>query len=194
MLHSTDPFVDPLRFLVECHGRIRLRLETFRAAAQALRGQEPIAPHPIEAALLFFRTSGAAHTVDEEASLFPRLRRRLEELGDREALRRVDELEAEHRVHEAAHARLEAALRVLEPSLGDGDGLPDPDAPLLASGSPAALEAAVALDELVDHYEAHIPIEDELLFPLARRALAPEAVEAIALEMRRRHSLGSKLL
>jgi len=189
-----DPFVDPLRFLSECHGRIRLRLEIFREAAAALRGEVPVAGHPIEAAILFFQTSGAAHTVDEESSLFPRLLRRLEALGDREALEQLAALEREHRSHEAAHHRVEQALRALAPSLGDGDGLPDPEATPLAAGTPEALEAAAALEELVEQYEVHIPIEDEQLFPLARRALPAIEIDEIAAEMRRRHSLGRSLL
>ncbi len=189
-----DPFVDPLRFLSECHGRIRLRLATFRETAAALRGATSIPRHAVEAALLFFHTSGAAHTVDEEESLFPRLRSRLRETGEDEGLATLEGLEAEHRLHEATLARLERGLRALDPALGDGDGLPDPDAPPLAAGTAEAIEVAAALEAMVEQYEAHIPLEDDYLFPLARRALAAAEQEAIAIEMRRRHSLGSKLL
>lgn len=190
----SDPFVDPLQFLTECHGRIRLRLEMFREEAAALRGTTPRQRHSLEAAILFFRTSGAAHTVDEEESLFPRIYRALESLGRTDELEELRSREGEHRVHEEVHERLEAALRRLDPTLGEGDGLPDPDAPLLASGSSEALAVAQALEELVELYEAHIPLEDSELFPLARQILSPAEIEAIALEMRRRHSLGRKLL
>src|SRR5690606_5789193 len=85
-----DPFHDPLQFLSACHGRIRLRLFAFLQAAARLRAPGTIERHEVEAALLFFRTSGEGHTVDEEQSLFPRLRPRLEAAGAQEAIEALD--------------------------------------------------------------------------------------------------------
>ncbi len=184
-----DPFAEPLEFLTACHGRIRLRLAHFREAAAALREGRTVPRHELEAALLFFRSSGAMHTVDEEQSLFPRLRARL--LG--EARERLDELEREHREHEAIFAELEAALRAIDPTLGEGDALPDPDAPPLSGGTPEAEAAAAALVRIADEYEAHIPVEDGWLFPLAAEVLPAFELEALATELRGRHRLGAKL-
>lgn len=189
-----DPFSKPLQFLTECHDRIRIRLATFRQTAEALRADGDIERHPVEAALLFFRTSGEGHTIDEERSLFPRLRERLRQLGETEALEQIDSLEGEHRHHEAAFEKMVQAMRAMDPTLGEGDGLPDPDAPRLACGTPAARELAAALETLVSEYEAHIPIEDGYLFPLAERVIPPEEQAVIAAEMRGRRALGRKLL
>lgn len=185
-----DVFSDPLQFLEECHGRIRERLAVFRATADALRRRPTVQRAPLEAALLFLRTSGEGHTRDEEDSLFPRLRLRLGE----DDLRTIEGLVGEHRDHEALGARLEAALSALDPTLLAGDGLPDPAAPGLAGGTPGARAVAEALENLATAYEAHIPLEDELVFPLARAKLLPEDVRAIAAEMRDRRRLGGKLL
>jgi hemerythrin-like domain-containing protein len=185
----TDTFSDPLAFLVACHGRIRDRLALFRSTADALRRTAGVPRAPLESALLFLRTSGAGHTEDEERSLFPRLRVRLRP----EDLSQVEGLIAEHREHEALERRLESALRALDPTLLEGQGLPDPDAPLLRGGTAEARAAAEALENLATAYEGHIPLEDELVYPLARAALSTEDVEAIAAEMRERRRLGRKL-
>jgi hemerythrin-like domain-containing protein len=186
-----DPFSDPLRFLVECHGRIRERLAIFRRTAEALRRPEGAERAALESALLFLRTSGEGHTVDEEVSLFPRLRERLRDRGD---LEQVEGLLAEHREHDQLALRLTAALQALDPSLLSGDGLPDPDAPRLPGGTPQARAAAEALENLAAAYEGHIPLEDEALYPRAREVLTAQDLEAIAAEMRDRRRLGRKLL
>jgi hemerythrin-like domain-containing protein len=190
----SDPFTDPVLFLGECHGRIRQRLDSFREIAERLADAGAIERHALEAALLFFRTSGEGHTIDEETSLFPRLLPRLRELGELAAAEQIEELIAEHREHEALFAGIAEAMAAVDPTLGTGDGLPDPDAPLVPCGTPEARRLSDALLAVVLDYERHIPIEDGFVFPLAQRVLRPAEKEAIAAEMRGRRSLGRKLL
>lgn len=189
-----DPFVDPLQFLTACHGRIRTRLFRFRLAAEKLRKPGGIDWHELESALLFFRTSGEGHTVDEERSLFPRLRARLVDAGEAEAVALVDELIEEHRRHEALFEKLATTMRALNPTLGTGDGLPDPEAAPIPCGSDEAKALADVLDAIADDYEAHIPIEDDLLYPLAARLMSAEELEEVAAEMRSRRGPGRRLL
>lgn len=191
---TAEHFADPLRFLEECHGRIRERLALFRRTAAALRAGQPVFPYELTAALLFFRSSGRAHTEDEEQTLFPRLRERLRARGEAESVARLDSIEAEHREHEELWARLETALLAVDPGVASGDGLPDPAQKPLPTGTPEARAAAALLAEVSVSYEAHIPLEDDWLYPLAKTALTPEDVAAISVEMGRRHRLGAKLL
>jgi len=189
-----DPFHDPLQFLSACHGRIRLRLFAFLQAAARLRAPGTIERHEVEAALLFFRTSGEGHTVDEEQSLFPRLRPRLEAAGAQEAIEALDRMLDDHRRHEALFDRLAAAMRAIDPALGAGDGLPDPDAPPLVCGTAEAAALADALEAIVADYEAHIPVEDDVLYPLAAALMPAEELAGIAAEMRARRRLGRRIL
>lgn len=189
-----DPFADPLQFLTACHGRIRQRLFSFRQAAERLRGTGTIERHHLEAALLFFRTSGEGHSIDEEQSLFPRLRIRLEEGGHGEALACLDGLLADHREHETLFTEVESSMTAMDPTLGVGAGLPDPGAAPLGCGTTEALRLASALEALVEAYEEHIPIEDDRLYPLAHLLMPREELDEVAAEMRSRRSLGRRLL
>lgn len=191
---TIDPFADALQFLTACHGRIRQRLFMFRQIADRLGSEGQIERHHLEAALLFFRTSGEGHSIDEEQSLFPRLRARLETLGETEAIGWIDELLSDHREHDQLFAAVEATMERVDPTLGHGNGLPDPDAPGLPCGTPAAKRLATALEQLVDAYESHIPLEDDRIYPLAYRVMPPEELQAVASEMRDRRRLGRRLL
>ena len=190
----TDPFVDPLQFLTACHGRIRMRLCTFLQAATRLRAPGSIERHQLEAALLFFRSSGEGHNVDEEITLFPRLRPRLQAAGEDEAVALIDRLLAEHEEQNAAFERMERAMLAIDPSLGTGDGLPDPGAAPIACGTPAAVELAAALEAVVAEYEAHIPLEDDVIYPIAAQVMPADELAEVAKEMRERRRLGRKLL
>lgn len=191
---KADPFFDPLQFLTACHGRIRQRLFTFRLTAANLRGEGAIERHQLEAALLFFHTSGEGHTIDEERSLFPRLRARLEEAGVPEGIAVIDRLLGEHRGHEALLERMQAAMHAIDPSLGSGSGMPDPEAEPIRGGTQEARALADALEALVEDFESHIPVEDDLLYPLAARLMPADELAQVANEMRSRRALGRKLL
>jgi hemerythrin-like domain-containing protein len=95
----------PLEHLLACHRRIEQRLDTLDRAADALDTRPDEARQAIDRVLRFLETNGAWHTQDEECSIFPRLRSRL----DADALGYLDELAAQHGSVERAVAELRAA-------------------------------------------------------------------------------------
>jgi iron-sulfur cluster repair protein YtfE (RIC family) len=82
----------PIEHLVACHWRIEQRLDTLVKAAGHLQDQRYGALAAITSSFSFLDTSGVLHTEDEEASLFPRLRRKL----SASEIEFVDSLEAQH--------------------------------------------------------------------------------------------------
>lgn len=171
----TPSFADPLGLMSHCHRKIEAYLRGIVAAGEMLRGGRGAdlaeAFSLVDAARDHFALRGPKHTEDEEVSLFPRMR----ECGGREAedaLSALSELEAEHRAAERAHADFEALLERLP-----RDGTAPP------KDLTCYEELAAALSEL---YRPHIRVEDDLIFPTARRVLAPSALSAIGEEMRER--------
>lgn len=149
-----------------CHRRIEQRLEAMERAAQAIawRPQEALAA--LDSAFRFLESSGALHTEDEEDSVFPRLRSRMES-GE---LVFLAQLEHDHAEAGAIYRRLKALVE--RASQGDADAL--------------AIQGAV--DELTDLYRRHIAMEDSALTEYARRLLSSEDRAAIAAEMRLRRT------
>lgn len=159
---------DPLDHLVACHRRIEQRLDTFERAAAALESRPAEALEAVASALRFMDTSGRLHTVDEEESVFPRLR----PLLTREEGAFVDALEAEHIAAEAIYTELKAAAGEMAAGM-------TPER--IARFRTAAARLAAA-------YRAHIASEDTVLVEIGRRALPAEALPAIRDEMRRRRA------
>ena len=167
---SAASFSNPLALLTDCHRRIEIFLRALIAVAGqthdgSLNDEQRQA---LEKALAYFREAAPKHTADEEESLFPRMRR-LNNAEVRAALAQVDALEREHRIADELHARVDR--------LGQK---------WLASGSLAAGELAqlrTALDELKNIYDRHIAIEDEQVFPLAKKALADDEQKKVGEEM-----------
>jgi len=93
----------PLDHLMACHRRIEDRLATLEGASEALEG-----------ALRFLDTNGALHTEDEEESLFPRLRRRLNPAE----LAFVEGLEAQHIRADALNVDIKRAAETLRARIG----------------------------------------------------------------------------
>src|SRR5689334_840774 len=90
----TPPVAEgPLEHLLACHRRIENRLATLERAGEHLedRTGEPLIA--ISNSLRFMDTSGVLHTVDEEQSVFPRLRSSLSP----EEIAYLDGLESQHR-------------------------------------------------------------------------------------------------
>ena len=152
---------EPIEHLVACHRRIEQRLATFERAAAELPEREVAAREAIAAAIRFMDTNGVWHTEDEERSLFPRLRPRL----NAEELAFVEALEAQHREAEETFEALRAA----------------------SSGLPATLPEYTRLaSQLGEIYRQHIRSEDEILTRLAKRSLDLADLAAITAEMRAR--------
>jgi hemerythrin-like domain-containing protein len=160
-------FDDPLGMLKDCHRRIEhflgiLSIVAERAQGRSLTEEETSA---VEAALSYFRSGGQRHTADEEESLFPRL---LSAGGGED----LDRLQHDHAEANELHDEVEGLYRswISAGSLGESDG--------------RRLLAATRV--LAAIYEAHIQVEDNVVFPRAAQLLGKDAIEAIGQEFRAR--------
>lgn len=122
----------------------------------------------LDSALRYFREAAPKHTADEEQSVFPRMRRS----GDPEikaALATLDVLEQEHRRADRLHDEVDLiGKRCLEEG----------------SLSPSeAHQFRQAIAELASIYKKHIQIEDDLVFPIAKRIFSQADNSTIAEEM-----------
>lgn len=166
--HSPETVSDePLDHLIACHDRILNRLDTLARVGDALETETPAALQALRNALRFFDVSGRLHTEDEEESVFPRLRPRLN--PDQAAY--VDSLESQHREKEAVYSELKTLAADLE------------------SGGVTAARAdrfRALVARLGELYRSHIASENEILVELGRANLSPEELTAIREEMRAR--------
>lgn len=169
-------FDTPLQLLGDCHRRIEHFLRVLIVIADTRRGAALTASDrpAFESALHYFRTAAPRHSADEEQSLFPRLRGAMDHEAIA-ALRRLDALEAEHRVAEDHHDAVDLLgrrwLRLGTLRAGDARSL---------------REHLVALDRL---YRRHIAVEDQELFPMAGRLLTPADLEGVGREMAARRKV-----
>jgi DUF438 domain-containing protein len=155
----------PIDHLTACHRRIEDRLSTLERAGEWLAAEDETrkteAIEAITSALRFLDSSGVMHTLDEEASLFPRLLPQL----DSGELDYVQSLERQHREVDQAYAELKSAFD---------------------AGDTARYRAAVA--RVANLYREHIASEDRVLTAIAARCLSPADLDAIAAEMRARRA------
>lgn len=163
---------DALQLLLDCHERIR----TFSALAVRVARLPDVPPSErAEAAARverYFTVGLPLHVEDEEHSLAPRLR----EAGlPPEALQALDEMTRQHE-------RIEALLATLLPTWRELCEAPERYGMLAAR-----LEESEPLAKL----EAHLQLEERVLFPVARARLSRESVEALASEMRARRGQDS---
>jgi len=166
-------FQQPLELLSDCHRRVESFLRALVLVAEQARGGELNLPQreALQTALRYFREAAPKHTADEEESLFPRMR----ELGEgatREALAKIQALEADHEVARDSHDAVE--------QLGQQ---------WLATGRLSADETARLLNNLLELqsiYERHIAVEDNEIFPLAAQVLDPETLNDVGREMAKR--------
>jgi hemerythrin-like domain-containing protein len=169
-------FDEPLGLLSDCHRRIERFLDVMlrvvdRAVGRALDGEEREA---LEASLRYFDVAAPRHTHDEEQSLFPRMRAS-DDPAVRDAMARIDALEADHRRAEAMHA--EAAQ--LSRRWLDSGALPAAEVERLKH----------VLTELRETYARHIAVEDNEVFALAGRVLNDAELAQVGREMARRRGL-----
>jgi len=171
-------FEQPLGLLSDCHRRIERFLGAMLVVSREERGR-PLGPagrNALLQATTYFRTAAPQHTADEEKSLFPMLRKC--SVGEDSGLAvTIDALECDHRRIESAHARVDALVGrwlALEP-----DGLPGEE----------AHDLVARLESLERIYSDHLRIEDEKVFPAARRILAPHDLEELGRAMAERRGL-----
>jgi len=163
-------FDDPIGMLRDCHRRIERFLGILcqmveRASSETLTEEESNA---VLRALQYFRSGGRRHTADEEESLFPRLRRSIDE-DSREAMNR---LENDHREANDLH---EAVDRLYSKWISTGTLSPEDRHSLSSKTS-----------SLRHLYAEHIPAEETDLFPQASHLLDRDAIAAIGEEFRAR--------
>jgi iron-sulfur cluster repair protein YtfE (RIC family) len=156
----------PIEHLMACHRRIEQRLDGLFNAAGYLKTDRPAALEAIRNSLRFMDTSGALHTEDEEASLFPRLRPKLS--SDEIAF--LNSLETQHVEAGAIYSELKRLAQDLasEP------------------GTESVRRYRECAERLRSLYRDHIRAEDEILTAIARRSLDAGEIGAISREMRAR--------
>jgi hemerythrin-like domain-containing protein len=158
----------PLEQLTACHRRIEDRLATLGRAADHWRNAPEAALEAIRKSIQFLDSNGVLHTMDEEASLFPRLRSRLS--GEEAA--HLDRLEQQHHEVESLLAELKDVVAGIAAS-------PQQAIPL-------EIRYREVVTRLSGLYRPHIQFEDEILMPLARRVLDQGSLENISQEMKTR--------
>lgn len=169
----TQPAAEPHRgdafqLFLDCHERLR----RFSALAVKLARLPDVPPSErAEAAARverYFTLGLPLHVEDEEHSLAPRMRG----AGlSPEALQALDEMTRQHE-------EIEALLATLLPTWRELGEAPERYGALLGR-----LEGGEALAKLL---EAHLQLEERVLFPEARARLSQESVEALAAEVRAR--------
>jgi iron-sulfur cluster repair protein YtfE (RIC family) len=122
----------------------------------------------LDNALRYFHEAAPKHTLDEEESLFPRLRR-IHNREIKSAIFALKALEDDHRRADALHAE----VHVLGVQCLEKGPLPHHEAGRFRQ----------AVIDLASIYGEHIRIEDNIVFPVAKRALSGSEKSAIAGEM-----------
>jgi hemerythrin-like domain-containing protein len=169
-------FRRPLGLLGDCHRRIEYFLTLLIVVTRQTQGgrlgeQERQA---LEVALRYFRMAAPNHTLDEEESLFPRMRASGHPQAQA-AIEMLDALHADHLRADELHRQVEViAARWLEE-----DHLSGKQTHRLAD----------TLGELSEIYDKHIAIEDGQLFPLAESVLDPVEIQGIGREMAARRGI-----
>lgn len=161
-------FDTPFDMLEACHERV------LRSLALLQKLQDYLHDHPCDDSarqaardvLRYFDMAAPLHHEDEELHVFPPLLER----GGADTVAAVRQLQQDH---EAMSANWQAARALLQ-ALAEG-----------AQESFSAPDVAV-LARFAGVYAEHIRLEEDLVYPAARALLAPEAVQAMGAEMRRR--------
>jgi len=163
-------FDDPIGMLKDCHRRIERFLHILWAVAERAPGRDLTEEEKsaVQSALSYFQLGGKRHTADEEESLFPRLRAALMSGGCEE----VGALEDDHRRANELHATVDTLYATW---IKAGQLSPEDEQQLRS--------ATVKLKRL---YEAHIQIEEGIVFPRAAQMLGSQAIAAIGEELRAR--------
>lgn len=156
----------PIEHLTACHRRIEQRLETLVRVGERLGDTPEAAIAAIQKSFDFLDTSGALHTMDEEESVFPRLRSHLSP----SEIEFIDSLEAEHSEADSIYLELKRLAAEL-PGQSSAD---------------ATAAFSQCAERLRDMYSKHIQAEDNILVALARRCLDDTELSKISEEMRDR--------
>lgn len=165
LMARVPDFDRPIEALYICHDNILRRIELMDAMAEEILCEGRLAfQYQMERwreIFSFFEHSVGNHTRDEEAGLFPMLEGKLPE-----------EVALLHGDHERA-AQLEFWLSQTFNRFSEG-----------MVEMEALIEFARRARELAHFYRIHIGVENEVLFPAARRLLTEEQMQALGAMMR----------
>ena len=171
-------FAKPLDVLFICHSSIATNLETLRRASESLRTidesdlKDVFAT--IDAALTEFATVGVTHAMDEDQSLFPRMR----EYSDT-VVSDVFEVIGQLEMQQKRAANIENSLAKMLLGFATDENL-----------GMNKLELFCDLSEsLYDIYRPHIQMENEFVFPSAAQILSREELLAVGREMYQRRQV-----
>lgn len=169
-------FTNPLGLLSDCHRRIEYFLSLLITVTRQVQGGKLSVEQrkALETAIFYFERAVPKHTLDEEKSLFPRMRAS-GHLPAQAALAVLDSLNADHAAAGEMHNQVEALVRRW---LEGGE---------LSGGQ--ARRLTEMLDELSAIYQRHIAAEDNEVFPLAASLLEKSEIEAIGREMAARRGI-----
>ena len=171
-----NDFNNPIGLLCDCHRRIERFLNLLIVVTEQAQGRElnDDQRQALDTALRYFQKSAPRHTLDEEESLFPRLRKVGRELKA-ETLATVDLLHTEHLQIDTAHNEINALIFKW-----------------IEEGTLTEVETADLQDALMQlhtTYQQHITYEEETLFPLAQEILKDEELRVIGEEMAQRRGI-----
>ena len=169
-------FNNPIGLLTDCHRRIKKFLMIMITVMRQTHGGPLLVSQQqaLETALQYFREAAPKHTMDEEKSLFPRMRL-VQEFSNQNDIRFLDHLEKEHEIVDESHHQVEM---MIEKWLKQGE-LSFDDSVCLSN----------ALGRLSVIYKKHIYLEEKRIFPLAARMLSRTDVAAIGREMAIRRNI-----
>lgn len=168
-------FSEPIGMLEDCHKRILYFMGVLAGLAVS-GGPGPLTASERDSlgrALRYFREAAPRHNADEEESLFPELRHHSETTA---VLEQMAALEADHRWVETQHAEIDA--------IGSGwleEGTIREDERVRLRG---------IVQPLMLFYKHHIAIEEEEVFPMARKILSDTERRKVGEEMAKRRGLG----
>ncbi len=165
-------FDDPIGVLKDVHRKIKRSLHILwviadRAAGRELTGEETAA---VRSAIDCLRVDGTWHTVDEEQSLFSRLRAKTI-TGDSEDLSLIEDNRRQADRQRAIAESLYSAWL---------------SAGVLRPESQMRLQSCT--ESLKRLWERHIQLEEQIVFPRAQRVLDGQAIAAMGQEFRLRRT------
>lgn len=161
-------FDQPFEMLDACHDRVRRSLRRLQRLASYLRehGIDTSAREAAADAVRYFEEAAPHHHEDEERHVFPPLLA----VGDAALREAVQRLQRDHAEMASTWAALRPALQALVDHRSAG----------LDAGAEQQLAHFVSL------YEAHLRVEDELVYPAARARIGEAALAEIGHEMAQR--------
>ena len=175
-------FTRPLDVLFHCHQKIAANLETLRRTTAALhksKGENfKELFGTLDTVLNLFFTTGTKHTLDEEESLFPRIRQHSDSVVS-EVFDVIGQLESQHK----RALSIEESLKKLTIDMATDEALDENKLALFSDLG----------ESLYDLYQPHIQMENEFVFPAARKILSDDELLEIGREMyqRRKTKIGS---